>query len=193
MYERISHERSCNYGKTFINQLFNKKMENLNASPKLTFGEAVKACFKKYATFKGRARRSEYWWFWVVTMIPSCLLSALANWKMGVATSLQAQAYEAAFDQAKYDALMKQAESCDAIFFPCAIILGIVMLALLLPSLAVAVRRLHDVGKSGKIILLGLIPFVNFVIAILLFVWALKDSDPKENQYGPSPKYSAEA
>jgi uncharacterized membrane protein YhaH (DUF805 family) len=126
-------------------------------------------------------------------MIPSCLLSALANWKMGVAASLQAQAYEAAFDQTKYDALMKQAESCDAIFFPCAIILGIVMLALLLPSLAVAVRRLHDVGKSGKIILLGLIPFVNFVIGILLFVWALKDSDPKENQYGPSPKYSAEA
>ncbi len=168
-------------------------MENLNASPKLTFGEAVKACFKKYATFKGRARRSEYWWFWVVKMIPSCLLSALTNWKMGVATSLQAQAYEAAFDQTKYDALMKQAESCDAIFFPCAIILGIVMLALLLPSLAVAVRRLHDIGKSGKIILLFLIPLVNFVIAILLFVWALKDSDPKENQYGPSPKYSAEA
>ncbi len=112
---------------------------------------------------------------------------------MGVATSLQAQAYEAAFDQTKYDALMKQAESCDAIFFPCAIILGIVMLALLLPSLAVAVRRLHDIGKSGKIILLCLIPLVNFVIAILLFVWALKDSDLKENQYGPSPKYSAEA
>ena len=163
------------------------------ALPMMSFVESVTTCFKKYVTFKGRARRSEYWWFWVLTMIPSFLLSALSNWKLGVATSLQAQAYSAAFDQAKYDELMKQAESCDAIFFPCAIILGIVALALLLPSLAVLVRRLHDIGKSGKIILLALIPFVNFVIAILLFVWALMDSDPKENQYGPSPKYSAEA
>ena len=60
MYEQVCNECSYNYGKLLLINHLTKKMENLNASPKLTFGEAVKACFKKYATFKGRARRSEY-------------------------------------------------------------------------------------------------------------------------------------
>ncbi len=62
----------------------------------------------------------------------------------------------------------------------------IVGLALLLPGLGVFVRRMHDIGKSGWVFLLGLIPLVG---AIILIVWAAKDGDPQPNQYGPSPKY----
>ena len=62
----------------------------------------------------------------------------------------------------------------------------IVMLALLLPGLGVSVRRLHDIGKSGWMLLLALIPVVG---AIILLVWFAKDGDPKPNQFGPSPKY----
>lgn len=61
---------------------------------------------------------------------------------------------------------------------------GIVGLALLLPSLGLCVRRLHDIGKSGWWWLLALIPIVG---AIILIVWFCKDSQPTENQYGPIP------
>lgn len=62
----------------------------------------------------------------------------------------------------------------------------IVCLGLLLPGLGVSVRRLHDIGKSGWMLLVALIPIVG---AIILLVWCAKDGDPQPNQYGPSPKY----
>ena len=58
-------------------------------------------------------------------------------------------------------------------------------LLMLIPSLAVAVRRLHDIGKSGWWLLMGIIPFVGVII---LIVYLVKDSQPGDNQYGPSPK-----
>lgn len=60
------------------------------------------------------------------------------------------------------------------------------MLAALIPGLAVAVRRLHDLGKSGWFLLLGLIPLVG---GILLIVWFCQDGDSNKNEYGLSPKY----
>ena len=63
----------------------------------------------------------------------------------------------------------------------------IVTLGLLLPGLGVCVRRLHDIGKSGWLVLLALIPLVG---AIILIVWFCKDSDRCSNAYGPSPKYN---
>ncbi len=62
---------------------------------------------------------------------------------------------------------------------------GIFGLAVILPSLSVAVRRLHDVGKSGWWLFIGLVPLVG---GILLLVWACTDSAAGENQYGPNPK-----
>jgi uncharacterized membrane protein YhaH (DUF805 family) len=61
----------------------------------------------------------------------------------------------------------------------------VVGLGLLLPGLGVAVRRLHDTGRSGWWLLLGLIPLVG---SIILIVWMASDSQP-DNQYGPSPKF----
>lgn len=58
------------------------------------------------------------------------------------------------------------------------------VLAVFVPTLAVGVRRLHDIGKSGWLTLLGLIPFVG----IILLVFALMDSTPGANAYGPNPK-----
>lgn len=62
---------------------------------------------------------------------------------------------------------------------------GIYSLAVLLPSLAVAVRRLHDIGKSGWWVLIGIIPFIG---EIILIVFACFDSQPHDNKYGPNPK-----
>lgn len=59
-------------------------------------------------------------------------------------------------------------------------------LAVLVPGIAVSVRRLHDIGKPGILLLLILIPCVGFII---LIVWAAQDSQRGPNEYGPSPKY----
>ena len=138
-------------------------MENVIKTPSMSFGEALKTCFKKYATFSGRARRSEFWWL--------------------------GQVAEVMFDEEKMAALTAQADSFDSTFYLLMAIIGIIGLLLLLPSLAVAVRRLHDTGKSGWWLLAMIIPIVNFVIAIILLIYYLKDSDRNPNKFGPSPKY----
>ena len=58
-------------------------------------------------------------------------------------------------------------------------------LAVLLPSLGVSIRRLHDTGRTGWWIFIGLIPLIG---AIILLVFFVTDSQPETNQYGPSPK-----
>ena len=58
-------------------------------------------------------------------------------------------------------------------------------LAVLIPSLAVGARRLHDTGRTGWWQLIGLIPFIGVVVLIVL--WAL-DGNPGDNKYGPNPK-----
>jgi uncharacterized membrane protein YhaH (DUF805 family) len=61
-------------------------------------------------------------------------------------------------------------------------------LALLIPSLAVAVRRLHDTGRTGWWLLIGLIPLIGIIV---LLVFMFLDTQPGENEYGPSPKAAA--
>jgi uncharacterized membrane protein YhaH (DUF805 family) len=123
----------------------------------MSFQDAVRTCLqRKYADFSGRARRSEYWFFFLFNVIVSVVAGALNN-VLSLPTFSGGQT-----------------------------LLGtIASLALLLPSLSVAVRRLHDTGKSGWFVLLGLIPVVGWII---LLVFLVKDSDPAPNAYGPSPK-----
>ena len=63
---------------------------------------------------------------------------------------------------------------------------GIYILVICIPSISLSVRRLHDTGKSGWFILLGLIPLIGEII--LLYFYCL-DSEERQNEYGPSPKY----
>lgn len=107
------------------------------------FMEAVKACFAKYATFDGRACRSEYW-YWVLF---NFLVGIFLGWIPYLGTIL-------------------------SILF-------------ILPSIAVSVRRLHDIGKSGWWYLLSIIPIIGWVAMIYFCVL---DSQPGVNQYGPNPK-----
>ena len=64
------------------------------------------------------------------------------------------------------------------------IVSGVAGLALLLPGLGLAVRRLHDIGKSGWWLLIGLIPLIG---AIILLIWYCKESQMQPNEYGPVP------
>jgi uncharacterized membrane protein YhaH (DUF805 family) len=62
------------------------------------------------------------------------------------------------------------------------------LLATVLPALSVLVRRLHDTGRSGWWVLIGLVPFAG---GIVLFIFSVFDTFPGENTYGPSPKLGA--
>ena len=98
----------------------------------MNFEDAVKTCFNKYACFEGRACRSEYWYF--------CLFNSIAGLVIGIICGV-------------ISAIINT---------PASAALGIIYtLAVLLPSLGVAVRRLHDVGKSGWFLLINLIPYIG--------------------------------
>jgi len=125
---------------------------------------------KKYAEFNGRSRRTEYWMFVLFNFLAILVLAALGG--VGIAIS----------------------EDYGGILF---VPLGIYVLAVLIPGLAVAVRRLHDTGKSGWLLLVfmlvGMIPFIGIIGAIIQIVFFCQDSDPGTNQYGPNPKFPDQA
>ncbi len=115
---------------------------------------------KQYADFSGRARRKEFWMF-VLFNIIFAFVAMLLDRMFGVA-----------FEGIGYG--------------PFYILYA---LAVLIPGLAVEVRRLHDIGKSGWWIFIALIPLVG---AIWLLVLLVTDSQPGDNAYGPNPKEGPE-
>ena len=111
---------------------------------------------KEYANFNGRARRKEYWMFTIFNIIFG-----------GIAMTLDS-VFGIAIEGVGYGPLY-----------------GVYVLVLFIPGLAVAVRRLHDIGKSGWMILIALIPVIG---AIWILVLMLTDSKLGKNQYGENPK-----
>jgi len=112
--------------------------------------------FKKYAVFSGRARRKEYWYFLLFNIIISIVLAVID----GVTGTFSAET-------------------------DMGLLGGLYTLAVLIPGLAVSVRRLHDTDRSGWWLLIYLIPLIG---AIVLLVFMVQDSTPGENRYGPNPK-----
>lgn len=137
------------------------------------FMEAVRHVFQNYATFSGRARRSEYWYFTLFNV-----LVEMVGYGVSAGSAVGAMAGAAYNSRAGVSTGLGLSSVVMAL-------LGIYSLVIILPSLAVTCRRLHDVGKPGSYILFILIPMVG---PILLLVWELQDSMPGENQYGPNPK-----
>lgn len=111
---------------------------------------------KQYADFSGRARRKEYWMFALFNLIFLLVATILDN-IFGL--TLGERIYGVHY--------------------------FLYALVVLIPGLAVCVRRLHDVGKSGWMFLIILIPIIG---SIWLLVLEVTDSMPGENQYGPNPK-----
>jgi uncharacterized membrane protein YhaH (DUF805 family) len=118
-----------------------------------------KVVFQNYANFSGRARRSEYWYF---VLGQFCLI--IPFYALGMAGLLNDSPAMATAGLAMY---------------------GIIVLASIIPALAVAVRRLHDTNKSGWYYFIGIIPFIG---AIILLVWFFTEGDRSGNNYGNDPK-----
>jgi uncharacterized membrane protein YhaH (DUF805 family) len=110
---------------------------------------------KKYAEFSGRARRKEYWMFVLFNLIIVFVLGFIDG-VLGLTTE-----------------------------GGMGILGGLYSLAVLLPSIAVGVRRLHDTGRSGWWLLIAFVPFIGAIVLIVFFVL---DSQPGGNEYGPNPK-----
>ena len=164
-----------------------EELKKFNASPKMGLVESLKTCLSKYATFKGRARRSEFWWWMVIVNgVINIYIQQIFSWKLAALAKFNSAIASAGLDT-DFTAMQAQAESVDSKFTVFMVIGVILMLLVLLPNIAVLVRRLHDVGKSGWFMLIALIPIIG---SIILLIFNLKDSDPNPNQYGPSPKYT---
>jgi uncharacterized membrane protein YhaH (DUF805 family) len=113
---------------------------------------------KKYAVFSGRSRRKEYWFFVLFSIIISILLGVI-------------------------DAMIGTQTATGV-----GILSAIYMLALLIPSIAVSVRRLHDINRTGWWVLIGFIPLIG---TIVLIIFALLPGTPGNNDYGADPKAAA--
>lgn len=115
----------------------------------MTFTTAIKTCLSKYVTFSGRASRSEYWYFFLFILIVSALASLIDIQVFGQVTETQTE-----------DTTTVSASSSG----PVQSLLG---LALFLPHLAAAWRRMHDTGRSG---LYALFPFfLSLAAGAILF------------------------
>lgn len=111
--------------------------------------------WRKFAVFHGRSRRKEYWYFVLCNVIAEIVL-AIVDGATG---------------------MLHEATGIG-------LLSGLYMFAVLIPSVAVSIRRLHDTGRSGWWLLLGIIPLLGLVI----LYFAVQDSQPGDNQYGPNPK-----
>lgn len=119
----------------------------------MKFPDAVRSALTNYATFAGRARRSEFWFFYLFLLLAqigaSILDGAIFGWAASGPIGL------------------------------------VVSLGLLLPMIAVAARRLHDGGRSGWWMLIGLVPLVGWIIII---VWYCRRGEDGPNRFGADPR-----
>ena len=111
--------------------------------------------WKKYAVFSGRARRKEYWMFILFNIIISFLIGFVAG-IVGMAIDVNLEFLSAIYG-----------------------------LAILIPSIAVTVRRLHDTDRSGWWLFIAFVPIIGW---IALFVFYVQDGTPGQNRYGANPK-----
>lgn len=140
----------------------------------MTFGQSVKHVFRNYVTFEGRASRSEFWWWYLFTSIVSFLVfipvipwyTELLNASASEAVALPALTGLATFGLA---------------------LSTIWSLAILLPTIAVAVRRLHDTNRSGWWLLLWFLTCCFGIGAIILIIFWVLPSTPGPNRFGEGP------
>ena len=139
---------------------------------------------KNYAVFSGRARRSEFWYFILFNIIFAFLAAGLDN-VLGTTLNMGVN-NPGELLQGKLAGVAITSVSGDyEISLPYGYIYIIYALATFIPGLAVVVRRLHDVGKSGWMYFIGLIPIIG---AIWLLVLICKDSQVGSNKWGENPK-----
>ena len=131
----------------------------------MTFSESIRTCFSKFVTWEGRAARSEYWYF-VLFCLLSQIAAAVVDGVLGTG-----------FKMANPMTGVEQSMGYGWVYM-------LTALALLLPNLAVLVRRLHDTDRSGWWYWIALIPLIGI---ILLIVWLASRGTNGTNRFGSDP------
>jgi WD40 repeat protein/uncharacterized membrane protein YhaH (DUF805 family) len=131
------------------------------------FGYWLK-CLKNYADFRGRARRKEFWGFYLFNAIAGVAFVLGGVFLLNLSYRMGIVPYN----------MLEPLDTAVELFWP---------LATLLPGLAAFARRLHDVGKSGWHCLWPLIPVVGVPMSLVALYWLCKGGDPGENEHGPAP------
>ena len=160
----------------------------MNARPMVNFFTALKNGFANYVNFKGRIRRSEYWFFMLVINFFTFLFTLLMLlYAAGIITTTS-YSYDGYYNGTSYDDIKEDMMVLDnQVGLTVLIILSIIyFLCIVLPVLSATARRLHDVGKNGEYMFIAFVPFFG---GLSLLVLLCLDSKQNKNKYGPSPKY----
>ena len=148
---------------------------------KVDFCTAMKNGFMNYVNFEGRIRRSEYWWFMLV--INSTTLFLLLFLILSISGCFRTERYERDY----YGRYIYYYSKDDSLL-PVLCVFLVYICGIMLPTLGATVRRLHDVGRQGETIFIGLFPLGGGIALLYLLC---SDSMKESNEYGPSPKYAS--
>lgn len=166
-------------------------MENIVKLPQMSFGESVKTVLSKLTDFKGRARRSELWWFWLLYAIVSIILSFLLSGSYIIKSivsillllSIWSVTVRRLHDRGHGGWWV--AASIIINFLYSFYLSGagyIEALSTINPDPNMAIKMMSDPIVSISMLLM-------FIINICIFIFCVMDSSLEENKYGPSPKY----
>ena len=143
----------------------------------MTFGEAIKYCFGHLFDFKGRARRSEFWWFYLfMNLVVSVVVLIIMAVMFAALIPLIAESSTGSPDESVIAASLGITGLMYVLIFVVAIVSSVLMLG-------VNARRLHDMGQSAHWLWLYL---VN--LSIVPIIMAIMEGQPHANQWGPDPK-----
>jgi uncharacterized membrane protein YhaH (DUF805 family) len=155
------------YGNTYQQPQSSARPYTSSGQRLTLFGYFKRALTQKYVAFEGRARRSEYWGyqlFQFVAIMGFLVLGLILDFTIGGVTM------EPGDESAPWITI---------------IMLFLYILATFLPSLAITIRRMHDVGVSGWVYLVSFVPYIG---GLVIFVITVIDSQVGTNAYGLSPK-----
>lgn len=164
-YQNPNQNNTQYYGNNpYQNGTFNMAPPPYTEQKKVSFGQAIKLFFTNYANFSGRATLQEYWFAVLFNVLVSFVIGIISGFRTSLAFVSGAN---------------EESVAASTVIF--SLIYMIYLLATLVPSLAIVVRRLHDAGKSGAYIFIQLIPVVG---AILLIIQLCKPSVPNNDFNG---------
>ncbi|MEZ6002416.1 DUF805 domain-containing protein [Hyphomonas sp.] len=136
----------------------------------VSFPDAVKMFFSRYVDFQGRSMRSEYWWVYLFNLIIGIVWAVLFFGLGGI---------------------NMRTEEVSPIGFGLIALVAIYGLAIVIPSIALFVRRLHDINQTGWIylglVIASVIPVIGFIASIAMIVIACIPGTKGPNKYGPDP------
>ena len=163
------------YGVDYKQQMSDQHFATYGYRPQMEFGESIKVYFNKFADFTGRARRSEFWWFYLFSQLVgsfTCGIGSLVCFIPMMAVSVRR--------------LHDTNRSGWWYFIP--LILSVIFTAVMVPLGIIGANK-GNVSDHEAIIMISVFSIAILALSIMLIIFYCQDSDRSENKYGPSPKY----